>query len=80
VDVGASLTVVVVIVNGSIGSLKPTVTVVFVATPNALSAGDLEMIVGAVLSVTVVVVKFEVNWETRAFPATSFTPVVTVSV
>jgi hypothetical protein len=79
-SVGFRVTVVVVMVVESIGSLNVTVTVEFVATLIALAPGVLETIVGAVVSVTAIVRKLEVNCAASAFPARSFTAVVTVTV
>jgi hypothetical protein len=78
--VGFSDTVVVVIVVESIGSLNVTVTVAFVATSVAPIPGVRETIAGGVVSVTAAVRKLDVNCAASAFPARSFTAVVTVTV
>jgi hypothetical protein len=70
----------VVIVEGSMTSLKVAVMLVFFTTPVAVSAGSVELTVGAVLSATVPVVKPHVLVTANALPARSLTPVVTVAV
>jgi hypothetical protein len=59
-------------------SLNVTVTIVDVAIPVVPFVGDVAVIVGGVVSATVVNV--DVDWAASALPATSFTPVVTVTV
>ena len=62
----------VVIVDAFIGSLNVAVTVVFNPTPDAPLAGVLAVIVGAVVSPTVV--NDHAESAARALPAESFTP------
>ena len=80
-DVTFSVTLVVVllIVVGSIGSLNVTYTLVFGGAVVPL-AGDTETIVGAVLSGAGCVVNVDVKGAASELPATSLTPVETVTV
>jgi len=72
--------VVPVIVAGSIASLKVAVVFPLMATPLAVSAGFVELTVGAVASAVVPVVKVHTLLATKALPARSVTAVVIVAV
>ena len=72
------LNVVPLIVAGFMSSLNVTVTTLPTGTLMALFAGDVAMTVGAVVSA--IVVNVEVKLVRSVLPATSVTPVVTVSV
>jgi hypothetical protein len=78
--VGAKVKVLVLMVRGSIGSLKTACTVVFNATSVALQVGMVEITVGGVLFTAVAVVKLHVKLLAIGSPARSLTPVVTVTV
>jgi len=78
--VGASVKVLLVMVEGSIGLLKTAETVVFVATSGALQAGVVEITVGGVVSEPVDVVKLHEKALAIAPPCRSLTPVVTQTV
>jgi hypothetical protein len=70
----------VVIVAGSIASLKVALMFLLMGTPVAVSAGSVEVTVGGVTSVVVPVVKVHVWLAANALPARSLNPVVTVAV
>jgi hypothetical protein len=78
--VGARVKVLLVMVEGSIGSLKTAETVVFVATSVTVQAGLVEITVGGVVSGAVDVVKLHEKLLVIAPPAESLTPVVTQTV
>jgi hypothetical protein len=65
---------------GFIASLNVILTEVFVATPVAPSAGEVEVTVGDVVSGATPVVKVQEKSPDMAFPARSLTPVVTLAV
>ena len=69
-----------VMVEMSIASLKVTVIFEPVAMLVAFSTGTTEATVGAVVSGVGMVEKLQTLFAVRAFPARSFTPVVTVVV
>jgi hypothetical protein len=69
-----------VIVAGSIASLKVAVMFPLTSTLVAVSAGSVELTVGAVVSAVAPVVKLHVLLAANALPARSLTPVVTVAV
>jgi hypothetical protein len=68
--------VIVVIVAGSIASLKVAIGLLLMATFVVVSAGELELTVGAVVSVVVPVVKVHTLLTGNGLPARSFIPVV----
>jgi hypothetical protein len=72
----ASVKLAVVLVSGSIGSLKLAVMSVLIATPVAFASGAVELTVGAVVSGATPVVKVQVKALASALPATSLTSVV----
>jgi hypothetical protein len=72
--------VAVLIVKGSIGSLKAAVTLWLMATPVAALAGTVAPTVGAVVSRVAPVVKVQTKSVASALPARSLAPVVTVAV
>jgi hypothetical protein len=72
--------VVGVIVAGSSASLKVAVVFLLTTTSMAVSAGSVELTVGAVASGVVPVVKLHVLLAANALPAASLTPVVIVAV
>jgi len=72
--------VVLVIVAGSIASLKVAVMFVLTGTPVLVSTGTVESTVGGVVSVVVPVVKVHVKAPANALPARSLNPVVSVAV
>lgn len=74
----AEMNVVPLMVVISMSSLNVTVTIAEVATPVAPFVGDVAVIVGGVVSATVVNV--DVDCAASALPARSLTPVVTVTV
>ena len=69
-----------VIVNGSIASLKVAVIFVLIATPVAALAGTVRLTVGAVVSGAAPVVKLHTKSLASALPARSLAPVVIVAV
>ena len=75
-----SVNVAAVSVAAFIGSLNVALIGVLTGTPTAVSAGTVEVTVGAVVSGAVPVVKVHVRFIARPLPATSFEPVVTVAV
>src|SRR5204863_6940685 len=70
----------VLIVKGSIASLKVALMARLVATPVAALAGTVELTVGAVVSGVAPVVKLQLKPVVSALPARSLAPVVTVAV
>ena len=72
--------VTVVIVKGSIASLKVAVTALLMVTPVAALAGTVELTVGAVVSGVAPVVKVHTLLTASALPAKSLDPVVIVAV
>src|SRR5439155_1264978 len=70
----------VLIVKGSIASLKVALMVWLIATAVAPSAGTVERTVGRVVSAVALVVKLQAKLRTSALPARSSAPVVTVAV
>jgi hypothetical protein len=74
------VTVAVVSVSGSIGSLNVAVMGAFRVTPVAPKAGDVAVTWGGVTSANAPVVKLQTKGLTMALPARSFTALVTVAV
>jgi len=70
----------VVAVVGSIASLKVAVMLLLTGTLVPVSAGSVEVTVGAVPSAPAPVVKFHVALAANALPAKSLIPVVSVAV
>jgi hypothetical protein len=70
----------VLIVEESISSLKVIVTSLDIEISVAPLEGEVDEIVGAVVSGTEDVVKFQLELDTRGFPALSLTPIPTVTV
>src|SRR5947199_282915 len=70
----------VLIVRGSIGSLKAAVMVWLIGTAVAPLAGTVELTVGRVVSSVAPVVKLQTKAEGSGLPARSVTPVVTITV
>jgi hypothetical protein len=75
-----SLKVAVVIVRGSIASLKAAAMFPPIAAPVAAFTGTVKLTVGAVLSTDASVVKLQTKSAARALPARSAAPVVIVAV
>src|SRR5438477_10572080 len=71
-----SLKVAVLIVKGSIASLKAAAMLPLMATPVAALAGTVALTVGRVVSGVSPVVKLQTKLLTNALPARSLTPVV----
>jgi hypothetical protein len=74
------VTLAVVIVSGSIASLKVALTVWLIPTPVAALTGTVELTVGAVTSGLEPVVKLQLKFATSALPAKSLAAVVIVAV
>ena len=72
--------VAVVIVNGSIASLKVAAIPWLIGTPVAAFAGSVELTVGAVMSGVAPVAKLHTKSLANALPARSLAPVVIVAV
>src|ERR1043166_3791007 len=70
----------VLIVNGSIASLKVALMVWLIGTPVAEFAGTVKLTVGAVVSGVAPVVKLQLKAVNSALPARSLAPVVIVAV
>ncbi len=70
----------VVMVSGSMGSLKVALMVLLIQTPTAALLGLVDTTVGAVLSGAVPVVNVQVKVAAMALSATSLTALVSVAV
>jgi hypothetical protein len=70
----------VLIVSGSIASLKAAVSFPLMATPVAALTGTVALTVGAVTSAVTPVVKLQTKFVTSALPARSLAAVVIVAV
>jgi hypothetical protein len=70
----------VLIVNGSIASLKVPLMAWLIATAVAPFAGTVELTIGAMVSKVALVVKLQLKSAAGALPAKSLAPVVTVAV
>src|SRR6185369_7304777 len=75
-----NLKLAVLVVAGSIASLKVALMVWLIATPAAALAGTVRVTVGAVVSWAAPVVKLQLISVASALPARSLAPVVTVAV
>ena len=77
--VTASVKVAVVMVSGSMASLKVALIVLLIQTPTAAVAGLVESTAGAIASLATPVVKFQLKALASGFPASSVTPVPSVA-
>src|ERR1043166_2898635 len=75
-----TLKLAVLIVNGSIASLKVALMVWLIATAEAPLAGTVELTAGGVVSRVAPVVKLQLKSVASALPARSLAPVVTLAV